>query len=542
MLPGTGARKSTAAEPEPTPVCVAIRGNGELIFAHFPALARMAEHFGPFEGVAGGSSGSISSFLTESMHMHPLLHTCSSGPCTREEAGARLALMYKSIDGFLVAAGKYLLHDTITALNDIVVAMGDHVDDLIAQEKEIEAWGLLLPELKDLGELINQEPLDLVKNSRNPKKHIREVWDSIKHSLSFNASNPMILVRPGMANFTGLAKDFGDLGNFFAGYGTFDTDAWQLYFNNCAMQGRGKNPDKVAAMPMPDSQTCGGFLQNMAQKWIKASLPLPEESTKNRIYDRIGEHFRTLAITSVITGAAATEFKTAKANYFNDATDWVPGVDFDDIKAGYWGKNSDTQKVVVNPNSFPDLKTKKAMVLPHSLWKDVLSISPAEPGLSRGLEIPDTSVVSAGGWADLAPVLALKNVGCEHVVYITRQGQESSFAQGVSKLLGSSEEQRQKLFDLGDPTSSFSLSLKEAAGVYCTDWDSYSVFSDPDGLVEDAWNAPFEVHDSSLVPVWGPVHGTTTHAGLPGCTPGVMKPGNILFMIVPVLSTLNQQQ
>jgi len=546
---GVGVRNATANEPVPTPVCVAIRGNGELIFAHFPALARMAEHFGPFEGVAGGSSGSITSFLTESMHMHPLLNDCGNGSCTREEAGARLALMYKSIDGFLIAAEYKVLHDTIDALNDIVEAIGDDVDALLADEKEQEAWDLLLPELKALGNLINQEPLELVANSNNPKKHIPQVWASIKHILSFEASDPLILVRPGMINFPGLAKDFGDMGSFFAGYGAYNSTAWKTYFDNCAMPGRGKSPDEVTALPMQGSLTCGNFLQSMALTWINDLVvnPLPEEAGKNRIYDRIGENFRTLAITSVMIGDAATSFTIAKDKYFFDATDYEPDVDFETmVKAGYWGESINTQAVEGNPKQFPDMKSSMALALPASQWKDILSVSPAEPGLSRALEIKDKNgndVISAGGWADLAPVLALKNAGCGHVVYVTRQGQESTFAQGVTKLLGSSEEQREALFDLNDPASSFSLSLQEAAGVYCTDWDSHSVFSDPDGLINDAWNAPFEIHDSSLIPVWGPVHGQTDSAGLPGCTPGVTKqPGNILFMLIPTLSTLSQHQ
>ncbi len=544
MLPGIGPRNTIAAEP--TPICVAVRGNGPLIFAHFPALARMAEHFGPFEGVAGGSSGSITSFLTESMHMHPLLYKDGDGSDnTTEVAGARLSLMYKSIDGFLLAASSWLLHDTMTALNDIVVAMGSEIDALIAQEKEADAWALLLVELEDLGELINQEPLDLIANSNNSDQHIRDIWDSIKHFLAFNASDPLILIRPGMANFDALAADFGNVGSFFAGYGTYDADAWELYFDNCAMQGRGKSPDEVAAMTMSEGgQSCGDYLDNMAETWLAASLPLPEESTKNRIYDNIGENFLTLAITSVMTGAAATEIRAAKDTYFDDATHWLPAVDFDDIKAGYWGKDTDTQKVVANSNNFQDLKTAMARALPYSQWKDILSVSPAEPGLSRALAITGTtSDVSAGGWADLAPVLALKNAGCEHVVYVTRQGQESSFAQGVSELLGSTEAERQALFDLGDPTSGFSLSLKEAAGVFCTDWDSYGVTSVSaiEALINDAWNAPFEIHDPTLVPVWGPVHGKTNYAGLTGCTPvGLQNPSNILFMILPVLSTINK--
>jgi hypothetical protein len=523
MILGGGIQDAVASE-EGSPICVAIRGNGELIFAHFPALARLAEHYGPFEGVAGGSSGSISSFLTESMHMNPLLNDCGDQNCSRAEAGARLSLMYKSVDGYLFQAESQLLHDTMSALQDIVEALGDDVDALIAQGKYEDAWSLLLPELQAMGSLVNPEFLDLVANSQNPEKHIPEMWDGIKHIMSFSASDPLILLRPGIINFHELAADFGEVGNFFAGYGAFDASAWQVYFDECAMAGRGKSPGEVQAMMMSGGQSCGDYLLDMVATWRSASLPLPNTPGENRVYDRIGENFRALAITSVMTGDAAGQFETAKDAYFSVATDWVPDVSFQDIKAGYWGQSADTQSVVANALAFEDLKSAKAWALGDSQWKDILSVSLAEPGLSRALEISD-SEISAGGWADLAPVLALKNAGCEHVVYLTRQGHESNFAMGVTELLGSSEADRDALFDLGDPNSGFALSLTEAAAVYCTNWDAHPVFSDPEGLVDDAWNAPFEIHDPSLVPVWGPVHGATANAGLPGCTPGVIEGG-----------------
>jgi len=37
------------------PVCTGVRGNGPRLFAHFPALARVVEAFGPIRGFAGTS-------------------------------------------------------------------------------------------------------------------------------------------------------------------------------------------------------------------------------------------------------------------------------------------------------------------------------------------------------------------------------------------------------------------------------------------------------------------------------------------------------
>ena len=66
-------------------VCAAVRGNGQLIFAHFASLARITEHYGPLWGSAGGSSGSITQFLLESVQMNPAVASCGEQPCTRAE-------------------------------------------------------------------------------------------------------------------------------------------------------------------------------------------------------------------------------------------------------------------------------------------------------------------------------------------------------------------------------------------------------------------------------------------------------------------------
>src|SRR5574338_1035238 len=64
-------------------VCAAVRGNGQLIFAHFASLARITEHYGPLWGSAGGSSGSITQFLLESIQMNPAVASCGEYECTR---------------------------------------------------------------------------------------------------------------------------------------------------------------------------------------------------------------------------------------------------------------------------------------------------------------------------------------------------------------------------------------------------------------------------------------------------------------------------
>ena len=126
--------------------------------------------------------------------------------------------------------------------------------------------------------------------------------------------------------------------------------------------------------------------------------------------------------------------------------------------------------------------------------------------------------VSAGGWNDLHPVLALKNAGCDKVIYLTRRGLESRFAVGVSRLLGSQTSDESELFDLRNANSGFSRSLEAADGVMCTDWDqqerlNFSAF------FNDAYNAPFQTSDSYLQQ--GSYASLSANLGVPGCTAGV---------------------
>ena len=56
--------------------CLGIRGNGQLVTAHFASMSRIIEHYCLASGISGGSSGSISSFLLDSIQMNPAVSDC----------------------------------------------------------------------------------------------------------------------------------------------------------------------------------------------------------------------------------------------------------------------------------------------------------------------------------------------------------------------------------------------------------------------------------------------------------------------------------
>lgn len=509
--------------PEPTPVCVAIRGNGELITSHFAALASIAEHFGPFEGVAGGSSASITSFLTESMHMHPGLATCGDAPCTRRQAADRLGLLYKSLFGYLEAMGDTDEAVAVTQiLRVIALAQAEGIGTLVQGGNLSEAWSALVTLLdsEEVKDLVNAEVLAFLTAPDSITANVGEVWDAFTTFGNFRADSPKIFLRPGLVDFAGLARKVGRIASFYAGYGEFDAAAWEDFFDACAQAGRGK-PWPMVGDLSSNGLTCRERFRAILDPWRVSFVAIEDDpQTDNRIDDPVGQHLRALVVTSVLTGPAASDFDAARRAYF-EAEPFTFAPSFADLRIGYWGNIVDTTGVITNPKGFPDGKTAKAMSLGSATWFQALSMSPAEPGLSRGVAI-DAQKVSAGGWPDLAPVLALENAGCERVIYLTRRGGESVFAQQIATLLGMDAATGRALYDLGNADSAFNLSLREAAGVWCTDWNAFGA-TDLSGLVTDAMSAPFEVHDATLVPLM-PYAGTTTRANLPGCTPGVVPP------------------
>ena len=81
--------------------CAGIRGNGQNLFAHYGSLARHVEEYGAIKCAAGGSSGSITAFLVESIWASPDVHNCRRGRCGIRARDARMSLMLKSVIGLV---------------------------------------------------------------------------------------------------------------------------------------------------------------------------------------------------------------------------------------------------------------------------------------------------------------------------------------------------------------------------------------------------------------------------------------------------------
>jgi hypothetical protein len=268
------------------------------------------------------------------------------------------------------------------------------------------------------------------------------------------------------------------------------------------------------------SGTCGERFVKAVSEYRTAVRQTPP--SKNRIDERVdmASPLTKVIATSVLEGDAAKAFKDARAGYLAGkfpANDIAFAPPFAQVKFGYWGKAADLERIRSNPLKFADLKTAKFTSLGGGTWREVLTSSPAEPGLSRFVELPDGRV-SSGGWSDLAPVLALKNVGCKQVVYITREGDESGFATKIAKREGMDEKSWQALYDLSSE-SAYTESLRQADGVWCTNWNSFTSTQQIE-MSLDSYSAPLEIRAGLKArKQLAPYVNVAEKLGKAGCTP-----------------------
>lgn len=505
-------------------VCVGVRGNGQLIFAHFASLARIAEHYGPIWGGAGGSSGSITLFLLDSMQQNTALEFCGSAPCTRAEQGVRLGLLLKSMNGYAGVLGMTPEAAAIGQLAPLAKRFGDAGIEALAETDPVAAQQALLDLLgsEDLKDLVNAELVDTITSSPDPAFHVRDFAKALASLGSFDVgctpeqlemgcNAKSIFVRPGLLDFGSLVEKIGRIADFYAGLGPQDAARWKTWLDGCAGVSKGASWTTVAAAPLGDG-TCGGEFTAMAEAYREGVLAAGGRPT--RLDQPIGDGLAALISTSVLTGGAVDAFATARADY-QAATDYTMDVSFDDVRFGYWGAADDLARVEGNPLGFEDLKTQKFLSLGTATWAEALSFSPAEPGLARALEIND-AYVSAGGWSDLHPTLVLANLGCEETIYVTRRGEESGFATGVARELGMTAEQSAALYDLS-AASSFAASITAADAVWCTDWNAKSP-TDLAGVFADGYGAPMQSTAAFFTDAEDPYSMISPSLGLAGCS------------------------
>ncbi len=472
-----------AGEPK---VCAGVRGNGNLIMAHYGALSHYHEDYPPLDGIAGGSSGSITTFIYESMRMNPLLSQCGDRSCTPEETRLRLSFLLKSMLGYAEAfkngddvQAVMNLSGVLTKLKEIF-ARKDFGALLKANPGQIAGDIVKVLSSPDLNGLINPALIDPFRNLKNLEFHILELKENVNKFGSWEAADPRIFLFPGFFNWENFAKSVGRIGDFYAGYQSYyPKKEMDALLTACSLPMRGQIWEKDVILP--NGLNCQKSALKLMEDYRRNSLS--RQGGAHRIDDPIGKGMLAIASTSVLTGPSVEVYKKAKRDYeWGNSFDFA--LKFEDIRAGYFGQDAILSQVAANPRGYTDLRTRKFLSLGAQPWRVVLSTSPAEPSLSEIRPLPGLrdrkEVFSVGGWVDLSPSLVLHNAGCDKVVYFTRHVPLSAgpgFAGSIIKMLGASEKDLDDLVSPDpnrEPPSSFSLANQEADAVWCTDWDTTS--------------------------------------------------------------------
>lgn len=518
--------------------CAAIRGNGELMPAHWGAMSSLVEEQGMPSAMAGGSSASITMFLLESISLNSQLQNNSEK-----------ALMIKSFQGYFetlsqTAEGKAIqsiLADK-AALQAIIASAGK-IDQALKNPENAVLLGKHLGSLKilmaskDLQEIINPEFVLYVQRASQLAEQNKpelaaalnyrseQISMALKNFGNFNSeTDKTLFFRPGLISFEKLGRLFGKMANFYAGYNNASLVGKQIeqkvrqFLDHCTPGSQNLSWRELNEQRPQCRQIIGSAIL------MYRSAETSDGKIQNRIDEMIGSHIPSFATTSVITGAAvkryATLFNAYQTNEDPNFGDQLL-MSQDELRFGYWGQKKDLQNIEnifsVKPEFKNDPKSQKFLSLGTSAWSQVLAMSPAEPGLSRIVTI-NQKQLSAGGWSDLHPTLILKAHGCENIIYLTRKGGESMFAQGVFKRLtnadgfnwnewqGLSPEAKARknamgnasdtqstwsqLYNMANSQSSMFRSYSNATQIKCTDWDHFDVKKDLAGLVEEAMHAP----------------------------------------------------
>ena len=471
--------------------CAGVRGNGQNLFAHYGALARHVEEYGAITCIAGGSSGSITAFLYESMWVNPDVQFCQpKRRCSNAERDARIALLLKSVIG-QTEAGLFQDAAIVAALIQ-GISEGD-IKALLNGPTPHEGVDAFVRLLRDLGPLINPEAIDLLLTSPDPVFHALDIIDGLEKGLQFIVDDPRVFLRTSVINFDAFAELIGGIASFYAGYGPIDREALQLWFRDCADASTGLTWEETAALPGPMGLTCGEALTDQFNQYREA---FALGGAPNRVDDPVGEYLPAFGVTGVLTGDAIPLWEDARAAWLAAAP--IPfEPDFDDVGVGWWGAPRELKLMgrALDKN-YTDLTSEQFVPLGDTSWREVLSSSPAEPGFSPAVPLA-SGALSVGGWADPLRVLPLQALGADKTIAVNRLGGVGGFTANVTELLNASDRDMELLYSTTDPASTFYISLETATGVWCTNWDGQGGI--PNALFNDAYNSPLITMDGTFL-------------------------------------------
>ncbi len=517
--------------------CIGLRGNGELIPAHWGALSHTIETFGVPQAMAGGSSASVSTFFVDQLMQNEFIES-ESDPVQK---AIKLAFLVKSIQGYIYArlsqpewqsfvqfvkgathSEESLLQQLDNLLSDMSYLKIRQIIKVVGKIRESKVF--YGPSIEKFDKKLSEFSYFSWDDWTLLKTYAKQIRISISLIGKFDAKNDAsLLIRDGVINFPAISEQYARVASF---YRLIDaTPLLKLRFGNymkmCSTLSVGKTWDEFVSK----NRFCQSALEILTNQYFSETYV----NTSHVLDAKMGQGLGTLVTAGFVQGDSASVLRRSKAEFemtfAEDAGDVV--LSEKDIFFGYVG-NEDRLRAV--EKSFSDKpspyliadKSRRFKAMGHATWRMGLDISANEPGLGAYTEklFNGNKVLAIGGWTDLHPMPVLKASGCEKVVYVNRIGGDTIFGQGLAKRIfnfdnipwedldpyepnlsknqklnnnGRPEDQTSlwsNMYNLANPNSSYAYSISLADAVVCTNWNNFDVTKQFSELIRDSYNAP----------------------------------------------------
>jgi hypothetical protein len=465
----------TAFAAERPGVCVALRGNGFRVAAHFGAMARVVEDVGVPEVMVGGSSSNITMFLTESVIMNPWL------PNEKEKKEEAVSFLLKSVPEYLLA---FTQHSVMKDVRDLATnkEKQKRIKDVLAKFNSIKnplkfgyaGWVFMSDGLfRDLLKIYRSEYVEEaihpeflayremtgkikkeMEQEKDPAKKAelekivayreKQVGDALGSASKFDARTDVnLFFRPGIIHHVGLSHIFDRAASFYAGYNMHDKkvrEGVEKWIGACAPGSKGLTFREIEKK----NPLCGSELRRLGLTYLKnydriaksrmplcgASDNLESRCKRFRYQETLGKKVLSYSMSSVVVGESADFYKQMAAS-FDRTSD--PGfgnkyaAKVADFRIGYFGNerlfNSAKNKLASpfvdqagRQQYFTgDFKSERMISLGSATWEQALPASAAEPGQARPFPVTlsdGEKVLTFGGWADPNSAHLLKGLDC----------------------------------------------------------------------------------------------------------------------------------
>ena len=162
--------------------------------------------------MAGGSSGSITTFTYESMLKNPVMHRCGTKRCSADADAARVALALKSVQGYANVVGD---SEEAVSIKGLAATAAKLQADYAA--KGIGALGtaesveaakrlkevLSVPEVRAI---VNPEVFTMLADVPHLAFNVNEIKTSITQLGAFSVDDNRLFFRSGVLNWPALAS------------------------------------------------------------------------------------------------------------------------------------------------------------------------------------------------------------------------------------------------------------------------------------------------------------------------------------------------